>query len=193
MLKLRACGHRDLERIYPAFELDFDKKELLPKLGVHKALLRGDAELLAVYDEDTGIEVAYALVGVRSLYGYVWLKYFSVSPWYRDKGLGVQAMRLINRRYADRQGILAELTAFGDEDGSTLRKLRRFFARFGYVEIPSDVTIGGEKACVVVKPLQGSEEISPYVHRILRDFYSRVLTGVGMQRMVELRPAPKEE
>lgn len=193
MFKLRAGGHADLERIYPAFELDFDKKELLPKLGIHRALLRGDAELLSVCDEETGIEVAYALVGTRSLYGYVWLKYFCVSPWYREKGLGVEAMRLINRRYADRQGILAELTAFGDEDGSTLRKLRRFFARFGYVEVPSDVTIGGERACVVVKPLQGSEEIGPYVHRILRDFYSRVLTGVGMQRMVELRPAPETE
>lgn len=193
MLKLRRCGHADLRRIYPAFELDFDKKELLPKLGIHKALLRGDMELLAMYDEETGVEMAYALVGCRNVYGYVWLKYFCVSPWYREKGVGVQAMRLLNRRYADRQGIVAEITAFDDADGSTLRTLRRFFARFGYVEIDSDVCIGGEQAHVMVKPLQGSEEISPVIHRVLLDFYSRALTPAGLRKMVELRPAPTKE
>ena len=192
MLKLRECGHADLGRIYPAFEMNFDRKELLPKLGIHKAMLRGDMELLAIYDEESGVEVAYALVGCRSLYGYVWLKYFCVLPWYREEGFGVEAMRLVNRRYADRQGILAELTAFDDEDGGTMRTLRRFFARFGYVEVPSDVTVGGERACVVLKPLHGPEEIGPYVHRILRDFYSRALTPIGVQRMVALRPADGE-
>lgn len=192
MLKVKKCGHADLGRIYPAFELDFDRKELLPKLAVHKAMLHGDMELLAFYDEQTGVEMAYALVGCRSVYGYVWLKYFCVSPWYREKGVGVEAMRLINRRYADRQGIVAELTVFDDEEGATLKTLRRFFARFGYVEVDSDVHIRGEKAHVLVKPLQGTEEIGPYAHRILLDFYARVLTPGGVQRMVELRPAPEE-
>ena len=190
MLKLRVCGHRELEQIYPLFETDFDKKELLPKLGIHKAMLKGDMELLAAYDEETKVDAAYALVGCRGLYGYAWLKYLSVIPWCRDKGVGVQTMRLLHKRYADRQGIVAEITDFSapEDEGETLRVLRRFFARFGYVEIASDVHIGGVEAHVMVKPIRGSEEISPVVHRVLLDFYSRVLSPAALSRMVALRP-----
>ena len=68
-LILRNCGHRELEHYYSLFEVDFDKKELLPRLGVHKAMLKGDMELLAVTDEESRLDLAYALVGCRSLYG----------------------------------------------------------------------------------------------------------------------------
>ena len=98
------------------FDLDFDKKELLPKLSLHRAISKGDVELLIVYDEESKIEVAYALTLCRGLYGYVLLKYFGVLPWYRGKGVGIQAMRMLNKRYAQRQGILAELTVFDPED-----------------------------------------------------------------------------
>ena len=128
MLTLRKGGHRDLERYYSAMEIDFDQKELLPKLGIHLAMTKGDMELLIVLDDESKIEVGYALTFCRGLYGYVLLKYFAVLPWYRNKGLGVQAMRLINKYYAQRQGLLAELTVFDPEDTDTLRKLRKFFS-----------------------------------------------------------------
>ena len=131
MLTIRKGGHRDLERYYGLMEIDFDKRELLPKLGIHRALSRGDQELLIFYEEENELAVGYALVCTRSLYGYVLLKYLGIMPWYRGHGFGLEAMRLINRRYADRQGILAELTVFEDEDDSYLRKLRKYFARFG--------------------------------------------------------------
>ena len=68
-LILRNCGHRELEHYYSLFEVDFDKKEILPRLGVHRAMLKGDMELLAVTDEESRLDLAYALVGCRSLYG----------------------------------------------------------------------------------------------------------------------------
>ena len=46
----------------------------------------------------------YALVATKNLYGYVLLKYLAVMPWCRGQGLGIQIMRLINKRYADKQG-----------------------------------------------------------------------------------------
>ncbi len=188
-LILRACGHRELERIWSLFDLYFDKKELLPKLGVHQAMLKGDMELLAVTEEESRIDLAYVLVGCRGLYGYVWLKYLDVIPFYREKGLGVQAMRLLNKRFADRQGIVAEITDFDpDGEGEALRKQRRFFARFGYEEIESDLRIGGVEDHIMVKPIRGSAEISPIIHRVMLDFYSRVLTPAGLERTVEIRP-----
>ena len=41
MLSIRKCGHKELERYYQLFEMDFDSREMLPKLAVHKALTNG--------------------------------------------------------------------------------------------------------------------------------------------------------
>lgn len=193
MLKVRKGGHVDLERYYNAMEIDFDEKELLGKWSIHRALSAGEQELLIFSDEESGIDVGYALVMCRSLYGYVLLKYFGILPWFRGKGQGVEAMRLINKRYADRQGILAELTAFDDEKGDYLRKLRKFFARFGYVQIDSDYRLGGAPVALMVKPLQGTWEIAPVAHRIIRDFYSRCLRFTGYDRMIDIKPVVTSE
>ncbi|MBR5094699.1 MAG: hypothetical protein IK095_06350 [Oscillospiraceae bacterium] len=188
MLEIRKGGHKDLERVYSVFEIDFDKKELLPRLGVHLAISKGDMELLIVYDEESQIEVAYALAFCRGLYGYVLLKYLSVLPWYRGKGAGIQAMRLLNKRYEGVQGILAELTVFDPEDdGSTLRKLRKFFSRFGYEPVDSDYRLAGAEVELMVKPVKGTAEIGPVAHRIIRDFYSRVLGPTSMERTIDIR------
>lgn len=193
MLKIRKGGHVDLERYYNAMEIDFDEKELLGKWSIHRALSAGEQELLIFSDEESGIDVGYALVMCKSLYGYVLLKYFGILPWFRGKGQGVEAMRLINKRYADRQGILAELTAFDDEKGDYLRKLSKFFARFGYVQIDSDYRLGGAPVALMVKPLQGTWEIAPVAHRIIRDFYSRCLRFTGYDRMIDIKPVVTSE
>ena len=193
MLALRKGGHRDLERLYSAFELDFDRRELLPKISIHKAMMAGDQELLVFYDEESGITAGYALVMVRGVYGYVLLKYFGILQWFREQGLGIQAMRLLNRRYADRQGILAELTVFDDADGDYLRKLRKFFTRFGYQDVRSDYRLGGAPVDLMVKPIRGTAEIAPVAHRMIADFYSRCLRPVSFAKMVDIRPLKKEE
>ena len=193
MLALRTGGHRELERLYSAFELDFDRRELLPKISIHKAMMAGDQELLVFYDEESGITAGYALVMVRGVYGYVLLKYFGILQWFREQGLGIQAMRLINKRYADRQGILAELTVFDDTEGDYLRKLRKFFTRFGYQDVRSDYRLGGAPVDLMVKPIRGTAEIAPVAHRMIADFYSRCLRPVSFAKMVDIRPLKKEE
>jgi hypothetical protein len=193
MLALRTGGHRELERLYSAFELDFDRRELLPKISIHKGMMAGDQELLVFYDEESGITAGYALVMVRGVYGYVLLKYFGILQWFREQGLGIQAMRLINKRYADRQGILAELTVFDDADGDYLRKLRRYFARFGYQDVACDYRLGGAPVDLMVKPIRGTAEIAPVAHRMIADFYSRCLRPVSFAKMVDIRPLKKEE
>ena len=185
MLNLRKCGHKDLERYYSLLEMDFAKEEIISKLSLHRALLNGSAELLVVYDEESSLEVAYALVLTKNLYGYVLLKYMAVLPWYRGKGVGIAAMRLINKRYADRQGIIAELTSFEDEDGSMIKGLRKFF--------DSDYRIGGAPVELMVKPIKGTFEIEPVEHRIIRDFYTRVLNPFTMDKMIDIRPVRKPE
>ena len=192
MLTLRKGGHRDLERYYGLMEVDFDSAELIGKLALHRAISKGEAELLIAYDDETKLEGAYALVACRGLYGYVLLKYLGVFPWYRGRGLGVETMRLIHKRYADRQGVIAELTEFDDPEPEHLKKLQKFFKRFGYEEIASEYRISSTAAHVLVKPIRGEgEDITPVYHRVLADFYSRVLTPGAMARMIDLKPVPK--
>ena len=173
MLTVRKAGHRELERYYSLFEIDFNKAELLPKLCLHKGLLNGSWELVVVSDEETRIDVAYALVGCNNLYGYALLKYFAVMPWYREKGRGVQAMRLINARYAEKQGIICEISSL-DRDEAKVRKLKRFFSRFGYQEVGCDCNIGGAPTHIMLKPCKCKTDITPVAHRILPDFYDNI-------------------
>ena len=87
--------------------------------------------------------------------------------------------------YAEKQGILAELTVFDDNEGEDyLRKLKRFFARFGYQEVPCDFSIGGAKVILTAKPICGTAEIAPVARRILADFYSRCLKPAEMEKMI---------
>ena len=109
MLTLRKCSHRDLEKYYSIFEMDFDSDELLPKLSIHKAMLRGEQELIAMYDEESGMDIACALVCTKSLYGYVLLKYFSVLPWYRDRGLALRPCALLISAMPTGRGLLPSL------------------------------------------------------------------------------------
>ncbi len=184
MLTLRKGGHRDLERYYGLMEVDFDSEELIGKLALHRAISKGDAELLIAYDDETRIEGAYALVFPRSLYGCVLVKYLAVFPWFRGRGVGVELMRLLNRRYADRQCLLAEITEFADPEPDHVRKVVRFFSRFGYSELDCDWRIAGTKAHLFVKPVKGSAEALAGVYRrVLADFYSRVLSPAAMSRM----------
>ena len=191
MLTLTKVGHRDLERYYPLLETDFDSAELLGRLAVHRGMMNGAIEFLTLREEESGMDAGYALLLTKSLYGYVDLKYMAVMPWFRGKGLGIRLMRELNRRYADAQGILAELTEFDDPDPERLRKLRKFFARFGYEELNCDCRIAGVRDNLLVKPLRGETDLTPVIHRVLPDFYTRFMPESAYWRMMDIRPAEK--
>lgn len=174
MLTLRTGGHKDLRRCYNMMEIDFDSEELFSRLTIHKALLRGEAELLIFFDEESKLELGYALVLTKNVYGYVLLKYFGIYPWYRSHGMGIEAMRLMNKRYAETSGILAEITEFEDPEENHVRKLLKYFSRFGYEPVNTEHSIAGVKANVMVKPMKSRAGIDRAAKRILADFYGRI-------------------
>ncbi len=187
MLILQKAGHRDLERYYPLLETDFDSEELFGKLAMHRGMMNGSIDFLTLHDEESRMDAGYALVLTKNLYGYVDLKYMAVMPWFRGRGLGIQLMRELNRRYADAQGIIAEVSEFEDPDPDRLRKLRKFFSRFGYEEIPCDYRIAGVKTNLLVKPMKGPVEIAGVAQRILPDFYTRFMSPSAVWRMMEIK------
>ena len=187
MLTLQKAGHRDLERYYPLLETDFDSEELVGKLALHRGMMNGTIDFLTLHDGDSGMDAGYAVVLTKNLYGYVDLKYMAVMPWFRGRGFGVQLMRELNRRYADAQGVLAEVSEFDDPDPDRLRKLRKFFTRFGYEELKSDYRIAGVKTNLYVKPMKGNAELAPVIHRVLPDFYTRFMPASAVWRMLDIK------
>ena len=192
MLKLIKSGHREMQRYYPLLETDFDSEELIGRLPMHKGISNGSIEFLVFREEESGMDAGYAVGLTKNLYGYVDLKYFAIMPWFRGRGLGVQLMREINRRYADTQGIIAELTEFDDPDPDRLKKLRKFFNRFGYEEIKSDCTIRGVKDNLLVKQIKGTADLTPVAQRVLPDFYTRFMTPNAFWRMMDLKSVKVE-
>ena len=51
--------------------------------------------------------------------------------------------------------------------------------------------IGGGDALVMIKPIRGSAELEPVLHRVIADFYSRFLSPFAMNRLVDIRPVKK--
>ena len=192
MLTLQNAGQRDLERYYPLLETDFDSEELVGKLALHRGMMNGTVDFLTLHDGDSGMDAGYAVVLTKNLYGYVDLKYMAVMPWFRGRGFGVQLMRELNRRYADAQGVLAEISEFDDPDPDRLRKLRKFFTRFGYEELKSDYRIAGVKTNLYVKPMKGNADLAPVVHRVLPDFYTRFMPASAVWRMLDIKAPEKE-
>lgn len=182
---LRKGGHRDLLNVYPAIQTNFDEEEMITQLHLHRGMLSGAVDLWIICDEQ-GLAFGYAVVFNKSMYGYAFLKYFGVLPWYRGHGIGVEAMRELHKKYADRQGILTEITDFPDEDENRQKKLRKFFARFGYVDMEYDYAIRGTAAHVMIKPIRGNAELGKIAPRILNDYYSRVLDPFTMEKMITL-------
>ena len=187
MLSIRKGGHRELERYYTLMEMDFDSEELFSKSVIHKGMLNDSIELLIVTDSDSGMDAAYALMLTGGMFGYVSMKYMAVMPWFRGKGVGIETMRMIHKYYADKKGIIAELSEFDDPDPDRLRKLRRFFNRFGYQEIQSDYTISGVKVNLLVKPIKGTAEIAHVAHRIIPEMYSRFMGSFSLRGYMEIK------
>ena len=59
--------------------------------------------------------------------------------------------------------------------------------RFGYEEVACDYRLAGAPVTLMVKPIRGTAEIAPVAHRILRDLYSRVLSGEKLDKTVDIR------
>lgn len=186
-LKLRKGGHRDLEKYYTLMEMDFDSAELLPKMTLHRAISRGSVELLMAYDDESNLDVAYALTFPEGMYNYVLLKYIGVLPWYREHGMGIETMRMINRRYAEKQGIVAEIAEFEDDYPDHIPKLLRLAARFGFEETDVEYAIAGTKTHLMVKPLKGTADIKPVAGRIMADFYTSCVPFEKAKKIVTMK------
>ena len=57
--------------------------------------------------------------------------------------------------------------------------------------VESDYRLGGAEVELMVKPIKGTEDISAVAHRMIRDVYSRCLSAVAMNKMIDINPVKK--
>ena len=174
MVKLRAGTVTDLKKYYTMMEIDFDKRELFNSILLQKGMLTGNVQMFVIYDDQAKADVGYAVTFPQNVYGYVLLKYFGVFPWYRQKGMGKQALQELVAQYEDKYGLIAEIPVFEDNGEGQITYLLHFLEEAGFGEVPADYRIGGAKVHLLTKAMKGTGQISRVAHRILPDFYTRI-------------------
>lgn len=174
MLQIRKGTHIDLEKYYGLIENDFDERELISKIPLHKAVMQNYGELLIFFDDDTNEEIGYAFVLTKNIYKYTLLKYFAILPWCQEKGYGTKALELLIDRYSESRGLIAEVPKFEENDIEQLKGLFRFFAAQGFVAIRDEYYISKVPTVILIKGIRGTANISPVYKHIMDDFYSRI-------------------
>jgi GNAT superfamily N-acetyltransferase len=190
MLRLKKGDYKDMHRYYLAMQDDFDKAELLPEIVFHKALFQKQAELVLVYDDSIKVTIAYALVCPKSFYGYGFLWYFAVLPWYRGKGLGTEAMKLINQHYGRLRGMLLEITE--EPDAETANRRIKFYNNAGYRVVKcGPFRLNGINTKIMVRQAASLPDPGPVMHRILPEIYSHLISASTIEKIIDIKPLKK--
>lgn len=183
-LHIERGGVQDLLRLYPMMKLDFSAPNRLPRLAMTRALLGKKLELLLFRDE-LGREAGYALVSVRSSYGYVLVHMLGIYPYLRGQRLGKVAMELLNRRYAGKKGILFELADAQEAPERTCALL----AYNRYQESSFAYCSEGHVMRLFVRACEGTAEIAPVARLLLTELYENLLSHTAARRRVQ--PVPE--
>lgn len=170
--KIKRGGHADFARIWPMVEFDFRGEGLIEQRYLQRGMLNLSAELLLLKDLD-GVELGYAYVQKRSLYGYVLLAYLAVYPTFRGAGAGTRFLELIKEYYADRQGIFLEV--FGDVDEGAPRRRHALYEGLGWRDVHCDYKLLGTPSKLMLLPIKGPEDVTQKVRLIIRELYEGVL------------------
>ncbi len=190
MLKLKRVGYSEMHKYYSIMQQDFEKDELVDEIVFHKAIFNRSAELILVVDDKINVVIAYAVVCPKSLYGYCFLWYFAVMPWYRGKGLGTEAMKLINQKYGRSRGMLLLVT--NEPDAETANRRIRFYNNLGYrVVRTGEIRVQGVQTKVMVRQPASAPDPGPYIHRILPEIYSHMFSQPMVEKLLDIKPMKK--
>jgi ribosomal protein S18 acetylase RimI-like enzyme len=192
MLRLKKAGYREMHKYYAILREDFDKAELAPEFVFQKALFQHTAELVLVVDDTIGVTIAYALVCPKSLYGYGLLWFFAVLPWYRDRGLGTEALKLIHQKYGRLRGLMLGITE--TPDAETANRRIRFYNNAGYRVVKTgDIKLSGVPMKIMVRQPPSSPDPGPYMHRILPEIYSHLFSEPMVEKLLDIQPLRKRK
>ena len=180
---LERGGHKDLQRVYPMMEFDFESWERPTQLEFQAALLKG-AELLLLRDGE-GRECGYAMMLKSRGAGYVLLGWLGVYPHVRGHGVGGQFLSLMADYYASYKGILLEVTKYPELEKA--RKLHNFYLRNGYTDVGCEYLLYGEGASLMYRRLLGPEDISADIRGIVRDMYLPLYNEREQEKYIQIK------
>lgn len=191
MLRLKKASFKDMHEIYTMMKQDFEEGEMAPEIVFQKALFQKQADLVLVVDDTIKITIAYALVCPNSLYGYGFIWYFAVLPWYREKGLGTEAMRLIDQKYGRLRGLMLEVTETPDKE--TANRRIKFYEKNGYRVVKTGpIKLNGIPMRVMVRQSADKPDPGPVMHRILPEIYSHMFSQPMIDKLLDITPLKKK-
>jgi GNAT superfamily N-acetyltransferase len=192
MLRLKKAGIGEMHQYYAQMQQDFEKDELVPEIVFQKAVFLKQADLVLVVDDTIRVTIAYALVCPNSFYGYGLIWYFAVLPIYRGRGLGTEAVRLIDKKYGRLRGMMLEITDAPDRAAADRRV--KFYEKNGYKLVKTGaIKLNGIPMRIMVRQPAGSPDPGPYIHRILPEIYSHMFSESMVQKLLDITPMKKKQ
>lgn len=180
MLRVKTGGPKEMHDFYGLMQQDFNKETLPAEIVFLKALFNKQIELLLIADDTIKVTVAYAVVCTRSFYNYGFIWYFAVLPWYRGKGLGTEAMKLIHRRYGKMSGMILEVN-----ESENANNQIDFFMKMGYKPAKGTYLHNDVKSKVLIRNNSGSLDPTSIVVRLLKEIYSHVFTDSTIKKIFD--------
>lgn len=178
MQLVRAQTRKQLRDVRRLYRKAFPRKERKPFSMIPRKQKTGDMEIFRIED-DAGMFLGLA---VTALYrDIVLLNYFAVSPKARGKGVGSQALRLIEAHIGSRRLILEiERTDLPAENLEQRIRRKAFYLRAGMQAEPWRVWLFGVEMELLTK--NGSVTFEEYLALYTHIFSARI------QRFIRLLP-----
>lgn len=180
---LRNGTLKDLERVYPMLEVDFQDFERMPKRILLLNLMKGNIEfkiLSDLFDREYG----YAIMQTQSKHDFVLLAYVGIYPIFRGKKLATLLLDLLKEEYSNKRGILLEVT-YAEGKNEKAEKLKTMYEKGGWSTVDVDYTLGGERATLMNYHMNGEENILPYVKTIIDDIYAPMVNSIPFMSITQ--------
>ena len=125
-------------------EMNKEYKQLFPSSErksystFNKLVKKGVCEFLRIKNDDTTVGF-FILVNVNN---YIQIDYFAIFERYQSSGYGSEAVKVLQKRYENCDGIFIEIekVGMGENDVENILRKRRynFYKRLGFIELGFD-------------------------------------------------------
>ena len=172
---LRVTDEARLQRAEALYMEAFPKSERKPWALIVGKQLEGSMEILAIEDDENSFLGLAVFAFDKDL---ALLDYFAISAEFRGQGAGSEAIRALQKRYADKRFLLEIETTKKPCDDLTMREQRKaFYLRNGLHVMNFDVLLFGVEMEILsnCEHLTFEEYLDIYLHACSPKFKDKIL------------------
>jgi hypothetical protein len=190
MLRLKKASFKDMHEIYTMMKQDFEEDEMaagdrFPEGAVPEAG-RSGAGGGRHHQDHHRLRAGLPQFAVR-LRPHLVFRGAALVP---GKGLGTEAMRLIDRHYGKLRGLMLEVTETPDKE--TANRRIKFYEKNGYRVVKTGpIKLNGIPMRIMVRQSADKPDPGPVMHRILPEIYSHLVSDTTIEKIIDIKPLKK--